>query len=137
MSELFAYIRSRIDRDPSKRGQWLFTESQESAPHARVSKSMAGRAAIPQLLPLSLAETNRVTLLHGGYPEVLARPSTRALWFSSYIQTYLERDARSIINVRNLTTFRRFLALLAIRHGQILNRTDLAAPLSLSVPTIN
>jgi len=101
-----------------------------------VSESMAGRAAILQLLPFSLAETGRVSFLSGGYPEVLARPRERALWFSSYIQTYLERDVRAIINVRNLATFRRFLALLASRHGRILNKTDLAAPLGVSVPTI-
>jgi predicted AAA+ superfamily ATPase len=134
--ELFAYIRSHIDRQPRKMGQWLFTGSQEAPLMRGVTESMAGRAAILQLLPLSLAESSRVSLLSGGYPEVLARPSDRALWFSSYIQTYLERDVRSIVNVRDLGTFRRFLALLAARHGQILNRTDLAAPLGVSVPTI-
>jgi uncharacterized protein len=67
---------------------------------------------------------------------VLARPKGRGLWFSSYIQTYLERDVRAITNVRDLATFRRFLALVASRHGQILNKTDLAAPLGVSVPTI-
>ena len=102
-----------------------------------VSESMAGRAAILQLLPLSLAETERVSLLLGGYPEVLARPRTRGLWFSSYIQTYLERDVRAVTNVRDLATFRRFLSLVASRHGQILNKTDLAAPLGVSVPTIS
>jgi predicted AAA+ superfamily ATPase len=135
--ELFAYIRSRIDRDPSKKGQWFLTGSQEAPLMQGVSESMAGRAAILQLLPLSLSETHRVSILHGGFPEVLARPAARALWFSSYIQTYLERDVRSIVNIRDLATFRRFLALLASRHGQILNRTDLAAPLGVSVPTIS
>jgi predicted AAA+ superfamily ATPase len=101
-----------------------------------VSESMAGRAAIFQLLPFSLGETDRASLLHGGYPEVLARPASRGLWCSSYIQTYLERDVRAIVNVRDLATFRRFLALLASRHGQILNKTDRAAPLGVSVPTI-
>ena len=65
-----------------------------------------------------------------------ARPVGRPLWFSSYIQTYLERDVRAITNVRDLATFRRFLALVASRHGQLLNKTDLAAPLGVSVPTI-
>ncbi len=102
-----------------------------------VTESMAGRAAVLQLLPLSLAESRRVSLLLGGFPEVIARPAGRALWFSSYLQTYLERDVRAITYVRDLATFRRFLALLASRHGQILNRTDLAAPLGVSVPTID
>ena len=101
-----------------------------------VTESMAGRAAVLQLLPFSLAETNRVSLLVGGYPEVVARPNGRGLWFNSYIQTYLERDVRAITNIRDLATFRRFLALVASRHGQVLNKTDLAAPLGVSVPTI-
>jgi predicted AAA+ superfamily ATPase len=134
--DLLAYIRTRVDRKPRATGQWLFTGSQEAPLMQGVSESMAGRAAILQLLPFSLGETDRVSLLHGGYPEVLARPGSRGLWFSSYIQTYLERDVRAITNVRDLATFRRFLALLASRHGQVLNKTDLAAPLGVSVPTI-
>lgn len=96
------------------------------------------RAGLPSFssCPFSLAETEKVNLLHGGFPEVLARPRARSLWFASYMQTYLERDVRAITNVRDLATFRRFLALLASRHGQVLNRTDLAAPLGVSVPTI-
>ena len=134
--DLLPYIRTRVDRNPRKTGQWLFTGSQEAPLMKGVSESMAGRAAILQLLPFSLGETDRVSLLHGGYPGVLARPSGRGLWFSSYIQTYLERDVRAVTNVRDLATFRRFLALLASRHGQLLNKTDLAAPLGVSVPTI-
>ncbi len=134
--ELFGYIRTRIDRQPRKMGQWLFTGSQEAPLMQGVSESMAGRAAILQLLPFSLGETDRVSLLLGGYPEVVADPKGRGLWFSSYIQTYLERDVRAVINIRDLATFRRFLALLASRHGQILNKTDLAAPLGVSVPTV-
>lgn len=135
--ELFAYIRTRIDEEPRRMGQWLFTGSQEAPLMQGVSESMAGRAAILQLLPFSIVETDRVNLLAGGYPEALASPKGRELWFSSYIQTYLERDVRAIVNIRDLGAFRRFLALLASRHGQILNRTDLAAPLGVSVPTVS
>jgi len=134
--ELFDYVRTLIDRTPRKMGQWLFTGSQEAPLMQGVSESMAGRAAILQLLPFSLAETDRVTLILGGYPEVLSNPRGRTLWFASYIQTYLERDVRALLNVRDLATFRRFLSLLASRHGQLLNRSDLAAPLGVSVPTV-
>lgn len=134
--ELFDYVRTRIDRAPRKMGQWLFTGSQEAPLMRGVSESMAGRAAILQLLPFSVAETDRVSLILGGYPEVLAHPKGRTLWFASYIQTYLERDVRALLNIRDLPTFRRFLALLASRHGQILNKSDLAAPLGVSVPTV-
>ena len=101
-----------------------------------VTESMAGRAAILQLLPFSAAETDKTTLLRGGYPEVLARPKAAQLWFSSYLQTYLERDVRAITAVQDLAMFRRFLALLATRHGQVLNKSGLAAPLGMSVPSI-
>lgn len=97
---------------------------------------MAGRAAILQLLPLSFRESPKLSLLRGGFPEVLARPASSRLWFASYVQTYLERDVRAVTAVRDLATFRRFLALVASRHGQVLNKTDLAAPLGVSVPTI-
>jgi uncharacterized protein len=134
--ELFTYVRSRIDENPHEMGKWLFTGSQEAPLMQGVTESMAGSAAILQLLPFSLAETDHVSLLLGGYPEVLARPSGRDLWFASYIQTYLERDVRGVTNIRDLVTFRRFLALIASRHGQVLNKTDLAAPLGVSVPTV-
>ena len=67
---------------------------------------------------------------------MLARPAAARLWFSSYLQTYLERDVRSISVVQEPATFRRFLALVASRHGQVLNKSDLAAPLGMSVPGI-
>jgi predicted AAA+ superfamily ATPase len=101
-----------------------------------VTESMAGRAAILHLLPLSTRESKKVSLLRGGYPEPLAQPAAASLWFSSYVQTYLERDVRAVTAIRDLATFRRFVALLASRCGQILNKTDLAAPLGISVPTL-
>jgi uncharacterized protein len=134
--ELFAYVRSRIDAAPRTTGRWLLTGSQESALMQGVSESLAGRAAILQLLPLSQAESPKVDLLRGGFPEVIARPSSRDLWFASYVQTYLERDVRAVTQVKDLMTFRRFMGVVASRHGQVLNKTDIAAPLGVSVPTI-
>lgn len=135
--EIFAYVRTRIDEAPRRAGQWLLTGSQDASLMHGVTESLAGRAAVFQLLPLSTQETDRVSLLRGGFPEVLARPSSATVWFRSYVQTYLERDVRAVSAIRDLATFRRFLALLASRCGQILNRTDLAAPLGISVPTIS
>ena len=134
--ELLAYIRTRVDRHPRKTGQWLLTGSHEAPLMAGVTESLAGRAAILQLLGLSLAESRRVSILDGGFPEVVARPAGRDLWFSSYLQTYLERDVRAVTQVRDLSTYRRFLALVASRHGQVLNKTDFAVPLGVSIPTI-
>lgn len=134
--EVFNFVRARIDRTPRRTGQWILTGSQESGLMRNVTESMAGRAAILQLMPLSARETSKVGVVRGGFPEVLARPAAARLWFSSYLQTYLERDVRSITAIHELATFRRFLALVASRHGQILNKTDLAAPLGMSVPNI-
>jgi len=133
---LLDYARTQIDANPRRMGQWLFTGSQEAPLMQGITESMAGRAAVLQLLPFSLAETPRVDLLRGCYPEPVTHPGSRDLWYSSYLQTYIERDVRAITQVRDLPAFRRFLSLLASRHGQFLNKSDLAAPLGVSVPTI-
>ncbi len=73
----------------------------------------------------------------GGFPEVLAKPATAPIWFSSHVPTCLERDVRAISSIRDLATFRRFLLLLSSRSGTILDRTGLAAPIGVSVPTIS
>ena len=135
--EIFSFVRSRIDRNPRRTGQWFLTGSQDAPLMQGVTESMAGRAALLQLYPLATTESPRVDLFLGGYPEAVARPASASLWFSSYVQTYLERDVRAVTNVRDLATYRRFMSMLATRHGQLLNRTELAAPLGVSVPTVN
>ena len=76
-------------------------------------------------------------LLRGSYPEIRSHSEiNRQLWMAGYIQTYLERDVRQIVNVGDLNAFHRFLRLMAARTGQILNLSDLARDVGLSVPTI-
>ena len=133
---LLDYARTLIDANPRRMGQWLFTGSQEAPLMQGITESMAGRAAILQLLPFSIAESAKVDLLRGGFPEPALHPASRSLWFASYLQTYIERDVRIITQVRDLPTFRRFLSLLASRHGQFLNKSDIAAPLGVSVSTV-
>ena len=135
--ELFNYIRTLIDSHPTRYGQWYLTGSQDAPLMKGVSESMAGRAAVFHLLPLSLSESEKVSMLAGGFPEIIAKPGSASVWFRSYIQTYLERDVRSISAIKDLATFRRFLSLLASRAGSILNKTDIAAPLGVSVPTLS
>lgn len=134
--ELFNYVRARIDRAPRHYGRWFFTGSQEAPVMRGVTESMSGRAAVFQLWPFSMQESPRVSLFRGGFPEVIEKPAVVDIWFRSYLQTYLERDVRAISSIRDLATFRRFIALLASRIGQLLNKTDMAAPLGVSVPTI-
>lgn len=134
--ELLNYVRTIIDQAPRRTGRFLLTGSQEAPLMRGVTESLAGRVAVFQLLPLSIQESPKVSLLKGGFPEVLARPGTAAIWFRSYLQTYLERDVRAVTAVRDLSTYRRFLTLLASRIGQTLNKSELAAPLGVSVPTL-
>jgi hypothetical protein len=75
-------------------------------------------------------------VLRGAYPEIRANPEVdRQIWCSSYVQTYLERDVRQVLNVGDLNVFNRFLRLCASRTGQILNLSELARDVGLSVPT--
>jgi len=134
--EILNYVRTRIDLARRRTGPWILTGSQEAPLMRGVTESLAGRAAVFELLPLSTRETGKVSLLRGGFPEVLARPSEASNWFRSYVQTYLERDVRAVTAVRDLATFRRFLSLLASRTGQLLNKSNLASSLGVSVPTI-
>jgi uncharacterized protein len=135
--ELLPYIRSRIDAAPGRKGRWLLTGSQEAPLMKGVTESMAGRVAVFQLLPFSHQEHAKVSPFLGGFPEVLARPALAETWFRSYVQTYLERDVRAVSDIRDLSVFRRFLGLLATRAGQVLNKTDLAGPLGVSIPTVD
>ncbi len=135
--ELLGYIRARIDASPRLKGRWILTGSQEAPLMKGVSESMAGRIAIAQLLPLSTVETAKVGLFSGGFPDVLARPALARTWFQSYVQTYLQRDVRAVTAIRDVATFRRFMGLLASRTGTLLNKSEIATPLGVSVPTIS
>ena len=135
--EVFAFVRSRIDRRPRRAGQWLLTGSQEAPLMQGVSESMAGRAAVLATAAVVVrGRRPRSACCTAVIPRRWRVRAAARLWFSSYVQTYLERDVRAVTAVKDLATFRRFLALLASRHGQVLNKTDLAAPLGVSVPTI-
>ena len=76
--ELLNYVRTLVDSAPRRMGRWLFTGSQEAPLMQGITESMAGRAAILQLLPFSVTETPKVNILYGGFPEALARPNSRA-----------------------------------------------------------
>lgn len=90
----------------------------------------------PNTFPPTVPELEN-WLLRGSYPEVCVNTGVdRQLWCASYIQTYLERDVRQIVNVGDLNTFQRFLRLCAGRTGQILNQSELARDVGVAVPTI-
>ncbi|NOZ01959.1 MAG: DUF4143 domain-containing protein [Deltaproteobacteria bacterium] len=113
-----------------------------------VTESLAGRAAVVELHSLSVREfeawsgerVNRARLLEwmfsGGYPELRARGLDPERFYSDYLVTYLERDVRSVLQVHNLRDFDRFMRLCAIRTGQLLSYSSLAADVGVSPNTI-
>lgn len=149
--ELPSYIQTIVDNNRNQYGQYILTGSQNFLLMEKVSQSLAGRAALLTLYPCSVAEVDGKKvkprfkpqdiadwILRGGYPELQARRDLdRRTWCASYIRLYLERDVRHIANVGDLTTFERFIRLVAIRTGQILNLSDLARDTGVSVPTVS
>jgi len=132
--ELLSYLQGVIDEDPVP-GRFVLTGSQQFGLMSRVTQSLAGRVAMVQLLPFSLHELYSdpkgmnldEVMFNGLYPPVHDRKLDPAMWCGSYIQTYIERDVRQMVNVKDLTTFQRFVRLCAARVGQLLNLSGLAS----------
>lgn len=160
--DLLPYIKEKIDAERDKSGQYLLTGSQNLLLMERVTESLAGRAAMLRLLPLSQREAEGQPeaslpweskrssfkpskfsygelwkgFLRGSYPELKTHPRRDVnLWHASFVQTYLERDVRTLRQVGDLTQFQSFLRALAARSAQLLNITDLARDLGVAVNT--
>ena len=141
---LFRHIKMQVELDRSRAGAFLLTGSQPLELMKSVSDSLAGRASILELEPLSFAEAMTASpslsveafLLRGGFPELYRTPEIDSQdYFRSYVATYLERDLRQMLRVANLREFERFLRSCALRTGQLLNRADLARDLGISGST--
>ncbi|RMD84461.1 MAG: ATP-binding protein [Candidatus Dadabacteria bacterium] len=143
---LFRNIKLFVDKNRTVNGQYILTGSQKFQLMESVSESLAGRAEILELEPLSYLEVARVNsritveelLLRGGYPELHANPEISSeRFYRSYIASYLERDVRAITNVSNLRDFERFMRACALRSGQLLNKAELARDVGISPSTAN
>lgn len=156
--DLFSYLQGFLDE--ARGGPVVLTGSQHFLLSERISQSLAGRVAILELLPLSVAElAQRPALLpeeladpaslredkpplpleellfRGLFPRIHDRQLDAAAWLDAYLRTYIERDVRLLTNIGNLETFSRFVALCAGRSGQLLNSSALAAEAGISHPT--
>ena len=142
--EIFRELKILIDRDRQNYGKWIMTGSQQFALMEEISESLAGRIALLHLETLSARELRsqnvkgvNAFLWKGGYPELWSNTSLRAAdYFESYIRTYVERDLKTIIDVKNLSDFRRFFRMLATRAGQLLNYRSLSSDVGVSDVTI-
>jgi len=140
--ELFSYIQIVADEHPDYR--FVLTGSSNFALMHNISQSLAGRVALFTLLPLSLAElqerrmTDTGTLMfNGGFPAVWGNQTPAFDMCRNYYNTYIERDVRSLINVKNISQFQTFVRLCAGRTGCTFNASALSAEIGVSVPTIN
>jgi len=132
---LLSYLQVDVDERPEP-GRWILAGSHNLLLLQSVSQTLAGRAALLSLLPLSMAELSAAHLLAqdwqtaaflGGWPAPLVRGIPIDEWLASYIASYVERDVREILRVVDLAQFQRFLRLCAGRAGQRLNVSALGA----------
>ncbi len=130
---LFSYIQANVDEEKTA-AKFILTGSSQLSLLEGVSQSLAGRSAVLQLLPLSPREiyAKRKTfsleemIFYGGYPSIHFDKQPIVDWYSDYCRNYLERDVRSILNIKNLGTFQLFLKMCAARCGQIINYSSFA-----------
>jgi uncharacterized protein len=144
---LFSYLQAEVDRvyaattsRKSKKAlplqaRYILTGSQQLALMEGVTQSLAGRVGFLHLLPFSYAEIRDIKpkktledwLLTGGYPPIYDRHIPSQVWHRDYVATYIERDVRQLLNIRDLGNFQRFIRMCASRTGQLLNLSALAA----------
>src|SRR3990170_7815805 len=161
--DLLPYVKERIDARRGRPGQYLLTGSQNLLLVERITESLAGRTAMLRLLPLSRREAEGRPFsflpwesddslgskgilaygkvcndfLRGGYPELVADPVRDiGLWHAGDVQTYLERDVRTLRQVGDLSQFQSFLRALAARSAQMLNMADVGRDLGLALNTV-
>lgn len=131
---LFSYLQTRVD-ERQQPGEFILTGSQQLSLLSGITQSLAGRAALMTLLPMTYGELQRAgkigknvdkILFDGAYPPIFDCGLEPHPWHGNYVRTYLERDVQQLIKVQDLGTFQRFLKLCAGRTGQLLNLSSLA-----------
>lgn len=140
---LLSYIQVECDKSNAK-GQYILTGSHQPALKAEIAQSLAGRTAILQLLPLSIAELTEAGiqqdrdeyLFKGFMPQLYEENIDITRFYRNYYMTYVERDARQLVNIRNFSSFELFIKLLAGRVGQLVNLNSLAGDVGVSSTTL-
>jgi hypothetical protein len=143
--QLASMVQVLVDERRDVAGQFILTGSHQPLLAQTISQSLAGRTAILALFPPTLEEIGSAAeglgtdelLLRGFMPELWRNRSLDpATWYRNYLRTYVERDVRRIVNVRDLLLFERFATLLAGRCGQIANLHGLAGEVGVSSTTL-
>ena len=139
--QLLSWLLQRVD-ESRQLGEWVLTGSAQLDLMAGLTQTLAGRVGRLELLPFAAAELGArlpssldETLLRGGYPALFDRPVAPQDWFAAYVASYLERDVRQLVGVRDLLQFQRFVRLCAARSGQMLNLAALGNDAGVSAVT--
>lgn len=140
---LLSYIQGIVDSDSNRR--FYLTGSAQLNLLSQVTQSLAGRTAIFELLPLALNEISEAShdmstddiMYDGFYPAVWSGRNIAKLLYPNYLKTYIERDVRQLLAIKDLDVFQRFIRLCAARIGSIFNASELSNELGVAVSTIN
>ena len=140
--QLLDYIQGIVDNDPSRR--FLLSGSSNFEVMHNLSESLAGRAGVFELLPMSIPEIAEQTdfsslnnvLYNGFYPAICSGKNIAKFFYPSYVRTYLERDVRDLLQVKDQLLFTKFMKLCAARIGSIFNASELGAEVGVSSKTI-
>lgn len=133
--ELFSYLQGVVDKS-EKTGQYLLSGSQNFLLMQSITQSLAGRVSLAKLLPFSFQEAQKGGIgfadafewvFKGGYPRIYDKSIDPSDYYPDYVQTYLERDVKTIAGVRHLTKYETFIRLCANRVGSILDQQSLAS----------
>jgi len=141
--KLVSYLQAVVDAEDSP-GLYVLTGSQSYVLHEQLSQSLAGRVGLLILFPFSSDELPDLEadqpvweqLYRGSFPRVVAGGVPPEVWYPSFVTTYIERDVRQMLAVRDLLQFQSYVKLLASRTGQLLNYAALARDCGISVPTV-
>ncbi|HEU64597.1 MAG: hypothetical protein KR126chlam4_00665 [Candidatus Anoxychlamydiales bacterium] len=139
--EIFSTIKFMVDKNRQNYGNFVLTGSSNFSFLKSASESLAGRIGLLSLLPFQYQEIpqklRKDSIFKGSYPELILKNYNESnLWYSSYIDTYINKDLRTIANIGDIRDFSRFIQLLASRTSQTLDMSLFAKDLGISVPTI-
>ena len=140
--DLLSYIQGLVDQDPEKR--FVLSGSSQFSVIIKITQSLAGRTGILELMPLSYNEIKSKAdnksidevLLTGFYPALYSGKNIPSLFYPSYVKTYLERDVRDLLQIKDMMQFQAFLKLCAGRIGSLFNASELSGEVGVSVNTI-
>ncbi len=140
--DLLSYIQGLVDENPEKR--FVLSGSSQFSVIKKITQSLAGRTGILELMPLSYNEVKTQAdkknldeiLITGFYPVLYSGKNIANLFYPSYVKTYLERDVRDLLQIKDIMQFQTFLRLCAGRIGSLFNASELSSEVGVSVNTI-